>query len=189
MVCHFLLQGIFLTQGSNPGLLHCRWILNHWASREALHHEVKSLSCIWLCYPVEYSPPGSSVHGVFQARILSGLPFPSPRIISNLDLNAQQALIPRLKCLICIQNVWEKQHYQTDDSVLNYSNKYFMNYFLFWSNHKDKLQEQYREFFSRTIWEQVADLVPHHFWIFQCAFLQTRIFSYITTIHPSMSWN
>ena len=24
--CHFLLQGIFLTQGSNAGLLHCRWI-------------------------------------------------------------------------------------------------------------------------------------------------------------------
>ena len=25
--CHSLLQGIFLTQGSNPGLLHCRWTL------------------------------------------------------------------------------------------------------------------------------------------------------------------
>ena len=25
--CHTLLQGIFPTQGSNPGLLHCRWIL------------------------------------------------------------------------------------------------------------------------------------------------------------------
>ena len=25
--CHFLLQRIFPTQGSNPGLLHCRWIL------------------------------------------------------------------------------------------------------------------------------------------------------------------
>ena len=25
--CHFLLQGMFLTQGSNPGLLHCRQIL------------------------------------------------------------------------------------------------------------------------------------------------------------------
>jgi len=24
---HSLLQGIFLTQESNPGLLHCRWIL------------------------------------------------------------------------------------------------------------------------------------------------------------------
>ena len=27
--CHFLLQGIFLTQGSNPDLLHCRQILYH----------------------------------------------------------------------------------------------------------------------------------------------------------------
>ena len=25
--CHFLLQGIFPTQGSNPGLLHCRQTL------------------------------------------------------------------------------------------------------------------------------------------------------------------
>ena len=25
--CHALLQGIFQTQGSNPGLLHCKWIL------------------------------------------------------------------------------------------------------------------------------------------------------------------
>ena len=27
--CQALLQGIFPTQGSNPGLLHCRWILYH----------------------------------------------------------------------------------------------------------------------------------------------------------------
>ena len=27
--CHSLLQGFFPTQGSNPGLLHCRWILYH----------------------------------------------------------------------------------------------------------------------------------------------------------------
>ena len=26
--CHFLLQGIFLTRGSSPGLLHCRQILD-----------------------------------------------------------------------------------------------------------------------------------------------------------------
>ena len=26
---HALLQGIFPTQGSNPGFLHCRWILYH----------------------------------------------------------------------------------------------------------------------------------------------------------------
>ena len=33
--CHFLLQGIFPTQGWNPGLLHCRWILYHWGTWEA----------------------------------------------------------------------------------------------------------------------------------------------------------
>ena len=31
---HFLLQGIFLTQGSNPGLLHYRQILYHLSYRE-----------------------------------------------------------------------------------------------------------------------------------------------------------
>ena len=30
-----LLQGISSTQGSNPGLLHCRWILYQLATREA----------------------------------------------------------------------------------------------------------------------------------------------------------
>ena len=32
-----------------------------------------------LCDPMECSPPGSSVHGILQARIWSRLPFPSPR--------------------------------------------------------------------------------------------------------------
>jgi len=29
MGCHFLLQGMFPTQGSNPGLSHCRQTLYH----------------------------------------------------------------------------------------------------------------------------------------------------------------
>ena len=33
--CHFFLQGIFLTQGWSLCLLHCRWVLYHWATREA----------------------------------------------------------------------------------------------------------------------------------------------------------
>ena len=33
--CHALLQGIFLTQGSNPGFLQCRQNLYCWATREA----------------------------------------------------------------------------------------------------------------------------------------------------------
>ena len=35
-------------------------------------------SCLILCDPMGYSPPDSSVHGIFQARILSRLPFPTP---------------------------------------------------------------------------------------------------------------
>ena len=31
---------------------------------------VKSLSCVQLCDPMDYSLPGSSVHGILQARIL-----------------------------------------------------------------------------------------------------------------------
>ena len=33
--CHALLQGIFSTQGSNPGLLHCRRILYHLSHPES----------------------------------------------------------------------------------------------------------------------------------------------------------
>ena len=35
-------------------------------------------SCPTLCDPVDYSVPGSSVHGVLQAAIRSGLPFLPP---------------------------------------------------------------------------------------------------------------
>ena len=36
------------------------------------------LSCPTLCNPMDCSPPGSSVRGALQARILGGLPFPPP---------------------------------------------------------------------------------------------------------------
>ena len=57
--CHTLLQGIFPTQGSNPGLLHCRWILyclNHQANMACKASKIsyltfysKSLLRIVLC--------------------------------------------------------------------------------------------------------------------------------------------
>ena len=31
------------------------------------------LSCVQLCNPIDYGPPGSSVHGILQARILTGV--------------------------------------------------------------------------------------------------------------------
>ena len=35
-------------------------------------------SCLTLFDTINGSPQGSSVHGIFQARILEWLPFPSP---------------------------------------------------------------------------------------------------------------
>ena len=35
--------------------------------------------CPTLCEPMDYSPPGSSVHGILQARILEWVAMPSPR--------------------------------------------------------------------------------------------------------------
>ena len=35
-------------------------------------------SCLTLCDPMNCSLPGSSVHGISQARVWGGLPFPSP---------------------------------------------------------------------------------------------------------------
>ena len=35
-----------------------------------VYESVKSHSCLTLYDPMDYSPPGSSVHGIFQARIL-----------------------------------------------------------------------------------------------------------------------
>ena len=35
-------------------------------------------SCLILCDPTDCSPPGSSVHGISQARILEWVAFPSP---------------------------------------------------------------------------------------------------------------
>ena len=40
-------------------------------------------SCPTLCNPVDCSPPGSSVCGILQARILEWVPFPSPGDLSN----------------------------------------------------------------------------------------------------------
>ena len=41
--CHFLLQGIFLTQRSNPGLLHCRQILYHQGSCQGSPGHLKAV--------------------------------------------------------------------------------------------------------------------------------------------------
>ena len=42
--------------------------------------------CLTLCDPMDYSPPGSSVHGILQARILEWIAMPSSTQGSNRHL-------------------------------------------------------------------------------------------------------
>ena len=130
-------RGIFPTQGLNPDLSHCRWILYrlshqesprilewvaypfshtsswhqgllhfwwilyqlsyqgspncaHWGWNSGLsHYETEVLPTVlrrqinigW-CINMDCSPPGSSVHGIFQARILEWVAIPFSREFS-----------------------------------------------------------------------------------------------------------
>ena len=49
--CHALLHGIFPTQGSNPGLPHCRQILYH------LSHQKRPRIVDWVSYPFSRGSP------------------------------------------------------------------------------------------------------------------------------------
>ena len=61
---HSLLQGIFPTQGSNPGLLHCRWI-----PYQLSHHY-----CTWvltLCLCMVLQATQASFHSALQRKQLA----------------------------------------------------------------------------------------------------------------------
>ena len=75
---HALVQGIFPTQGSNPGLPHCRLNLYHLSYKEALTKRIQLF-----CYSTDCSLLGSSVHGISQARILEWVAIPSPEDLPN----------------------------------------------------------------------------------------------------------
>ena len=86
--------------------------------------------CPTLCDPMDCSLPCSSAHGIFQARILGGLPFPAPE-----DLLTQGS-----NCIFCISCIgrhilhpcitWEVCIcYHTDFSLyILYIDIYFLKY-------------------------------------------------------------
>ena len=73
---------------------------------------VSRSSCLTLCDPMDCSLPCSSVHGILQARIWSGLPFPSPGDLPTPGFKPRSpalqadSLLPeppeRLLCAFCL---------------------------------------------------------------------------------------
>ena len=78
---------ILFSRGSNHGLLHCRQILYLWATgKSKILLVVTSIvraqslqTSPTLCNRMDCSLPGSSVHGIFQARILEWVAMSSSR--------------------------------------------------------------------------------------------------------------
>ena len=68
--------GVFLTQDTDPDLLHCRQILYQLIYKGSPTLSVAAAaaeslqSCLTLCDPVDGSPPGCPVPGILQARTL-----------------------------------------------------------------------------------------------------------------------
>ena len=79
-------RGIFPTQGSNPGLLHCRWILYHLSHQSSL----KILEWVAILSPGDLPNPGiepgsPAVHADSSQLSYPGKPFPGFSSIQSLS--------------------------------------------------------------------------------------------------------
>ena len=75
--------------------------------------------CVVCCYPIDYSLPGSSVHGIFQARILEWVAIPFSRV----------SLLRNQIWVSCIArrffNIWATRQTHTINCSIR-TNKYFV---------------------------------------------------------------
>ena len=66
VVCHFLLQGIFPTQGLNLHLLLGKWVLYHWVTREA---PVLIITVLLLCHRLLVTVSSSHFFSTFLSSL------------------------------------------------------------------------------------------------------------------------
>ena len=100
IVCHALPQGIFLTQESHMGLLHCRQILyclSYQGSGNTAIVQFSSVaqSCPTLCDPMNRSTPGLPVHHQLL-ELLKLMPIESVMPSSHLILCCSLLLLPSI---------------------------------------------------------------------------------------------
>ena len=60
---------------------------DYWEFRDARACMLPLQSCPTLWDPMDFNPPGSSVHGILQARIRGGLPCPPPGDLPDPESN------------------------------------------------------------------------------------------------------
>jgi len=77
--CFSILSRLRIEQTAGPALV---LMPVQMGSAQLMYSEV-TRSCPNLCDPVDCSPQGSSVHGIFQAIVLEWIAFPSPGDLSK----------------------------------------------------------------------------------------------------------
>ena len=77
--------------GKNTGVA-CHFLLQ---CRKVKSEREVAQSCLTLCNPMDCSPPGSAVHGIFQARVLEWVPLPSP----SKDLEGYSSRDSKTNCV------------------------------------------------------------------------------------------
>ena len=75
---------------------------------EVPRHAKSLQSCPTLCYPMDCNPPGSSVHGILQARYWSGFPWPPPGDLPDPRIEPAFLKLPALASgVFTINATWE----------------------------------------------------------------------------------
>ena len=73
----------------NSMLLHELWLVE---STDAVFVSVTQL-CLALCNPMDCSPPGSSIHGTLQARILQWVAIPLSKNLHDSESNPRSPVL------------------------------------------------------------------------------------------------
>ena len=73
-----------------------RGVAGPWEMAERRQHGIQLCSCVRLCDPMDCSPLGSSVHGIFRQEHWSGLPFPAPGDLPDPGIEPEAPASPAL---------------------------------------------------------------------------------------------
>ena len=85
------------------------WFYNFYDKQLVPAWSVTNL-CLTVCNPIDCSPPGSSVHGIFQSRILEGVAISSSRDLPDSGIKLASPASPALAGgFFTIIATWEAQ--------------------------------------------------------------------------------
>ena len=86
-------------------------LLHFFFSRKAAAAAKSLQSCATLCDPMDGSPPGSSIPGILQARILDCVALPSSRDLPNPEIEPASLMSPALAGGLFTTSTTREAHY------------------------------------------------------------------------------